>query len=141
MSLLPSFQKILVPTDLSETSAAALRRALDMARRADGAVTLLHVYHLPPYELSDDTVEKIAGAARASVDALARQCGDAGVPVTAVVLPGSPAEVIVDYARHEGMDLIALGTHGRTGLKHILLGSVAERVVRFAGCPVLTIRG
>jgi nucleotide-binding universal stress UspA family protein len=68
MSTLAPFRKILVPTDLSETSLAALRRALDLARRAEGSVTLLHVYHPPPYELSEDTAEKIAGAARRGED-------------------------------------------------------------------------
>jgi len=141
MAPLVPFRKILVPTDLSETSLAALRRALDMARRAEGSVTLLHVYHLPPYELNDDTADRIASAARTAVEALAHQFAEAAVPLVPVILAGSAAETIVEYARRERMDLIAIGTHGRTGLAHILLGSVAERVVRFAPCPVLTVRG
>ncbi len=135
MAPLVPFRKILVPTDLSETSLAALRRALDMARRTEGAVTL------PPYELNDDTADRIAGAARTAVEALAHQFAEAAVPLVPVILAGSAAETIVEYARREHMDLIAIGTHGRTGLAHILLGSVAERVVRFSPCPVLTIRG
>ena len=71
MTLLAPLKKILVPTDLSETSRAALRRALDLALRVDGSLTLLHVYHLPPYELRDATVDQIATAARASVEQLA----------------------------------------------------------------------
>lgn len=133
-------RNILVPVDFSPTSRAALDRAMDLAERFDGNVTLLHVYHFPPYELTDSAVNEITTAADRSLEALASDLKSAGIPINARTARGSLPEAIVDFAKGEGVELIVIGTHGRTGVRHAILGSVAERVVRTAPCPVLTVR-
>ncbi len=119
--------EILFATDFSETSAAAARTALDYARRLGARLHLLHVTWVG----TDPTVPP-------ALPALARELGD-GVPVVTAVESGAPAAQIVRYAERKGIDLIVLGTHGRSGVSRALLGSVAERVVRTAPCPVLTV--
>jgi nucleotide-binding universal stress UspA family protein len=141
------FQRILVPVDFSEPSRAALETAIEIAKRWPGAaVTVLHVYGVPVYAYVEGTVlppqilSEIAGAAQ---DAVAKLCGeyaDRGVSLRPVSELGVPMD-IVRRAAEEKSDLIVMGTHGRTGLPHLVLGSVAEKVVRSAPCPVLTVRG
>jgi nucleotide-binding universal stress UspA family protein len=121
-----TMNKILVATDLSELGDRAAHAGGDLARQVGGHLHVLHVaapgkYGVPP-----------------PLTALAREVGS-GVQVTTAVATGDPAEEIVKYARTNGIDLIVLGTHGRTGWSRALLGSVAERVVRTAGRPVLTV--
>ncbi|HJL33241.1 MAG TPA: universal stress protein, partial [Polyangiaceae bacterium LLY-WYZ-15_(1-7)] len=84
-----------------------------------------------------DEEEKIHGAMRELVE---QRLGDLAKVKTALVVSESPAKGIVDYAEKEGVDLIVISTHGRTGLRRMMIGSVAERVVRHAHCPVLTLR-
>ena len=154
---------ILVPTDFSEDAEAALhtaRRALspphedsaDSADRADGGraatrVILLHVFHVPaeytsygPAGSFFEFTEELSATLEERLAALARPFRDEGFTVDSVVAEGIPAEVIVDEAAKLAVDLVAMGTHGRSGLAHLLLGSTAERVVQHAGCPVLTVR-
>jgi len=142
-----NFQRILVPVDFSEPSRAALETAIEIARRwPESVVTVLHVYGVPVYAYVEGTVlppqilSEIAGAAQ---DAVAKLCGeyaDRGVALRPVSELGTPMDII-RRAEEDQSDLIVMGTHGRTGLPHIVLGSVAERVVRHAPCPVLTVRG
>ena len=118
--------RILFATDFSEGSDVAAEVALAYARRLGAALHVLHV--------TRDGLE----------DQMARALGEhvlrfAGVPVTAVVESGSVAERTVRYAQTRGIDLIVLGTHGRTGFTRALLGSMAERVARTASCPVMTV--
>jgi nucleotide-binding universal stress UspA family protein len=142
------FKKILVPVDFSPHSDEAIRTVADLARRYEASVTLAHVYEVVAYALPEGYVlqtatqladmltefSKLLAAAKAKAEA-------AGAPrVETIQLQGSPAWQIVDFATSKGFDLIVMGTHGRTGLKHALIGSVAERVVRLAPCPVLTVR-
>ena len=151
---------ILVPTDFSEDAEAALhaaRRALTppsatgLAAAGETAgptrVILLHVFHVPaeyrsygPAGSFFEFTEELSATLDERLAALARPFRDEGLSVDWVVAEGIPAEVIVREAAERGVDLIAMGTHGRSGLAHLLLGSTAERVVQHAECPVLTVR-
>jgi nucleotide-binding universal stress UspA family protein len=121
-------REILLATDFSEPSRAAARVAVDYARRFGARLHLLHVV----WPATDPTP-------RPALERLAEDLGRE-VPVVTAVVAGLPvAEEIVRYARTHGIDLIVVGTHGRTGPSRLLLGSVAERVVRTAPCPVLAV--
>lgn len=141
-------KKILVPIDLSETSAQALPYASALARQFDAKIILLYVIEpvaispvfwdlLPLPENTDQTAEL---AVKAQLDQLGREVFAAEVPARTLVANGVPHEEITKAAKSLGADLIILSTHGHTGLKHVLLGSTAERVVRHATCPVLVVR-
>lgn len=142
-----TIRSILVPVDFSPASEAALKLALDVAQRFDASVTILHVYGIPAYAfpegfvLAPDVLTKFAAGAQDAVEKLRARYESAGVPLRAVSAPGIPDQEIVERAKAERVDLVVMGTHGRTGLKHVLLGSIAERVVRLSPCPVLTVRG
>jgi nucleotide-binding universal stress UspA family protein len=146
--------KILVPTDFSDGAGVALVRALQLRQLVSGKLTLLHIYELPVvyanvYPFNPDLVTQIERGVREVMErtlkdarARARQLGgDQGPPIDAKVFAGTPSQGIVDEAKDGGYDLIVMGTHGRRGLSHLLIGSVAERVVRTAPCAVMTIRG
>jgi nucleotide-binding universal stress UspA family protein len=140
------FQKILVPVDFAPHSQEAVQQAVDIAQHYGASITLVYVYEPADYALPEGyvlyTPEQIGlmttefearlRAARRDVEAL-------GISrVETRLLNGAAASEIVAFAEDEGIDLIVMGTHGRTGLKHMLMGSVAERVLRTAPCPVLT---
>jgi len=143
------FHRILVPTDFSEVSAAAVRCATEVAAAFDASLTLVHV--------TEDLVEEssTAGAgtawseapqvkaeaeARARLDALCASPELRDRRVDCVLLVGSPVPRILEYAEQHAFDLIVMGTHGRRAIARVLLGSVAESVVRTSPCPVLTVR-
>ncbi|MEK6642389.1 MAG: universal stress protein [Planctomycetota bacterium] len=143
-------RKILYPTDFSELSEHALRYALSFAESHRAELHVLHVvdeayqYWMamgpgalpmgpPPDEMLEIARKELAKFIESKVKAV-------GVSVIPAALVGRPFMEIVSYAREKQIDLIVLGTHGRSGLRHAILGSVAERVVRKAPCPVLTIR-
>ncbi len=140
---------ILVTTDFSRDAALASDAALRLLGEdvAGAKLVLLHVYHLP-YEYTAygaiptavDYFKDVEGAAEERLVELAAPLRERGLEVVTRALEGFPPEVIVTEAEAAGADLIAMGTHGRTGLAHLLLGSTAERVVQRAGCPVLTVR-
>jgi nucleotide-binding universal stress UspA family protein len=117
---------VLVATDFSEGADAAVRTAHAYARALGARLHVLHVTW--PEEIG---VTELFAALKASL-------GDA-VPVDVAARHGDPAEEIVRYARSHGVDLIVVGTHGRSGVSRAVLGSVAERVARHAPCPVLTV--
>lgn len=141
------WSRICCALDFSDTSRLAMARAAEMARHCGAQLTLLHV-HQPP---SQPTVELLAPARAleelATVD-LARDLAVwrteaeriATTAVRMALVEGDPAAEILRYARDHGVDLLVLGTHGRTGLRRLVLGSVAERVVRQAPCPVMVVR-
>jgi universal stress protein A len=141
-----SFHKILCPTDFSEGSREALRLAIENLG-PDAQLVLVHVWQ-PPYVYGPDAgipgsifleTKTVAETELARWKGEAEQLG--ARRVTAVLATGAPWHEIVELARRDTeVDLIAMGTHGRTGLKHVLLGSVAEKVVRHAPCPVLAAR-
>jgi nucleotide-binding universal stress UspA family protein len=150
-----TFKKVLVPVDFSPPSRTALKLALGIASRFDASIEILHAVEYPVYAIPDMTVS-IAGAApmswdlyaqdtaenemRKLLDGMASEVARAGVRVTSRVIRGNARETILETAKNGGFDLIVMGTHGRKGIDHLLLGSVAERVVRKASCPVLTTR-
>jgi universal stress protein A len=133
-------KRILVPVDFSQDSLNALNSARDLAQHFGAELLLLHV--IAPIDLI--TVSEVFDEQRRASDAaLARIGADlhaAGQRFRLMVKAGVPSGVIVDTAKRAGADLIVIGTHGRTGLAHMLIGSVAEKVVRTAPCPVLAVR-
>jgi nucleotide-binding universal stress UspA family protein len=142
------WKKILCPVDFSDASRAALRVASELARRFDGEVTVFHAYPLPGYTLPEGTVLPASGMLQElaeQTDALlarwkAEAIADGAPRVATGKSIGEPAAEIVAEAQDGKYDAVVVGTHGRTGLAHVLLGSVAERVVRRAPMPVVTVR-
>ena len=137
-------RKILAVTDFSPCADEALLHALEMARRFDAAVTLLHVYAIPVIELPPGVIvagsaEMIDGLVRSGNEALEARRRSADRPLDTKLVEGIPFVEILRVATEGDYDLLVLGTHGRTGLKHLVFGSVAERVVRKAPCPVLIV--
>ncbi len=148
------FSKILVPIDFSEGSQLAIDRALDLAERYGASVTLYHAYQVPaPYLdghiFSVDILDAIQSSAKAQLEkarVLAEQRA-AEVPDTSAAPAvwskldaASPVVGILEEVKSGAYDLVVMGTHGRTGLSRVLIGSVAERVVRAAACAVMTVR-
>ena len=146
-------KKILCPIDFSEPSEAALSTAVDLAEHYAAEVVLMHAVNeidpmpAPSYTLTPQMVEQIPqlmeqmkeNATRA-LEALVKQYIGSRVRTDVRVTTGVAARSIVDIAAGEHMDLIVIATHGRSGIKGILFGSVAEKVVRTAECPVLTVK-
>ncbi|MEO8180207.1 MAG: universal stress protein [Deltaproteobacteria bacterium] len=142
------FKQILIPVDFSTHSTAAVLLGADVATRFQSSVTLLHVhdplpYALPPeYEIySPEQRKRILAELEKGLVAAKRRAETAGaLSVQTQLIEGTPSRAIAEFAATKHFDLIVIGTHGRRGLQHALLGSVAERVVRTAPCPVLTVR-
>jgi nucleotide-binding universal stress UspA family protein len=141
------WRKICCPIDFSDCSKEALAIASDLARRFSGELLLLHVYQAPSYALPEGYVLSAPEALRAVSEDVTRRLNEwermaqaQGVAVTTEARMGVPYAEIIAYAKKIACDLIVMGTHGRTGLQHAFVGSVAERVVRIAPCPVLTVR-
>jgi nucleotide-binding universal stress UspA family protein len=140
--------KILHPTDFSESAEQARAQAIRLARALGAEIILFHVsVETPLYAegmLTAGTVQKIFDAQRKwaeeALEARAAEIRAAGLPVRWKLTVGLPFDAIVRAAEEEGADMIVMGTHGRRGLEGLLLGSVANKVVRLAGCPVLTVR-
>jgi nucleotide-binding universal stress UspA family protein len=136
--------------DLSELSLGALREAARVARRDGAGLTIVHVFGparssaatdllvMTPAQLDAQIREELApvmNAARREAEETAP-----GLPVDTVLLAGAPADALVDFLRDRGFDLVVVATHGRRGVRRLVLGSVAEHVVRSAPCPVLVYR-
>lgn len=140
----PKFARILVPTDFSRHAAQALRYAVPLARQVGGQISLLHVLEWPviPATLGAAMTDevRITSAVKQRLDELARTTLPAELLGKTLVRVGRAYQDIAESARGLRMDLIVIATQGRTGVKRALLGSTAERVVRHAPCPVLTVR-
>ncbi len=142
------WKRICCPIDFSDASRAAMEVAADLARRTGAELVLLHAYPIPGYTFPDGSVVASPKMMQDLADQAERHLEEwrieaariAGGRVTTHKAVGEPAAEIVSFARSAGSDLVVVGTHGRTGLEHALMGSVAERVVRRAHCPVLTVR-
>lgn len=141
-------RRILFPTDFSEPAEYAWSYALTFAQEFGAEVHLLHVIAPPPrlteaYAVDYDP-EKMVGSlsaeANATLDRQIEAAKSRGLVFRREVRVGVDFREIIDYATKHDVDLIAMATHGRSGLAHVLLGSVAEKVVRKAPCPVLTIK-
>lgn len=137
------FKHILVATDFSEASRSALDLALEMARESGASLTVTHTCETPafgdlavPADLLTPVVENARARGEELVRALRGECPSAKV----LIRVGVPWEQTLAVAEEVRADLIVLGTHGRRGLAHALIGSVAERVIRLARAPVLTVR-
>ena len=141
----PNVQKILVTTDFSGQSLSAVRYAIALGGKIGASVALLHVVEtassLSVMEsvLLARTDSEVAELARTRPEALAQRASKGDVNVTAVVRTGKPFHEIALAAGERAADLIVIATHGHTGLKRVWLGSTAERVVRHAPCPMLTV--
>lgn len=140
-------RRLLVPHDFSDTAQHAMDLGLELARKLGASVTVMHVYELPSYGFPDgpamtaDMAGRIEHVARRALEGVAGRARDAGVDVQSVLRQGLAWTEIVAVAEETKADMIVMGTHGRRGFTRMLLGSVAERVVRAAPCPVLTVRG
>lgn len=134
-------EHILVPIDFSRDAEQALGYAIGLAQQFQARLTLLHAIYVP--EAAEVNLaaylEKVESEAEREIAACRKRAEDAGVAVDTLIVRGVPSHTIVEKARDRQADLIAMGTHGRTGLQHLLIGSVAERVVRLAPCPVMVI--
>lgn len=146
--------RLLVPVDFSPCSTAAIDRAIALAEQVGGSIELLHAWN-PPYEfggfIGNLTVEDDGGEPRTLVELLRQESEKQLEAVAARTLPrfakleatladGDPRETIASHADPSRCDLVVMGTHGRTGLSRLLLGSVAEWVIRHARVPVMTVR-
>lgn len=141
-------QRILLPTDFSSYSAAATKYACELAMKFDAELHLLHTLEIhltstPEFVMGLALPQYVSESKAAAEKSLARVLDpkwSGGRTVVQAVVEGSPKVEIIQYARKQNIDLIVLATHGRTGLPHVIMGSVAETVVRTAPCPVLTVR-
>ena len=143
-----AYEKILVPVDFTVHSAEAIRRAVDLAQHYSASLALIYVYEPLDYALPEgyalytpEQVGRLMDEFKERLRAVVHDVEAMGVSrVESHVLNGSAAVEIVNFATEHGCDLVVMGTHGRTGLSHLLMGSVAERVLRTAHCPVLTVK-
>jgi nucleotide-binding universal stress UspA family protein len=132
---------ILAPTDFSASAIQAVTAAFELAQTFGAKLSLLHVIEVPAYAIEVALpLEALERDARRELALLLLEAEAAHMDVTRLVDVGVPYQKIVETATAEQVDLIVMATHGRTGLSHLVLGSVAERMVRLAPCPVLTIR-
>ncbi len=141
-----SIRKIMVPTDFTTYSDHAIEYAIMVARKFKAKMLLVHVIEPLAYSVTDtmqvfDHYTALKTVAKPILENLQKRLLKKGLKVDSILLDGNPYLEIVKKSREAGVDLIIMGTHGRTGIEHILMGSVAERVVRLASCPVVTVRG
>lgn len=143
-----SFSKILVPVDFLPHSAEAVRQAMELAAQHSAEVVLLYAYEPGQYPATPGDViydaeqlQHMTRKERARLDAVRRDADPSGqLRITSRIAQGTPVRAIIEAATQEAVDLIVMGTHGRTGFGRAVLGSVAEQVMRRARCPVLTIK-
>jgi nucleotide-binding universal stress UspA family protein len=142
------FEKILIAIDFSENSAYAFDYALTLAKQFDSELTIIHVINEPvdlrgfyvPHISFEQLEKEIEAGATTMMEKFCQDKLGDFTGYTTSIITGIPYDEITRKAQEIGASLIVLGTHGRTGLDHIIFGSTAERVVRAASCPVLTIR-
>jgi nucleotide-binding universal stress UspA family protein len=142
------YKRILCPVDFSPFSKAAVDEAASLAAGMGSEVCLLHAYQNPAYVLpmsgyvgpTADMIVQMRRQLGEELEAMAVPYRKQGIRLETLVVEGVPYKCVVDHANEWHADLVVMGTHGRTGLSHALAGSVAERVVRMAHCPVLVTR-
>jgi universal stress protein A len=141
-----TFKNIVCPVDFSACSRNALTAATELAKSSDAALTIVHVWQLPIYGgpetmIPGEAIQEMAKDAERTLADWETTAKTAGIKtVKATMVTGAPWNEIMRLVEATHADLVVMGTHGRTGLKHALIGSVAERVVRHARCAVLVIR-
>lgn len=139
-----AFTKILVPTDGSEFTKAAIAQAIDLAKVTGGSVTALYVidqtlFGNVPVDSSVNAIYDMMNKEGHNATEFVKELGDEnGVKVDEIVMNGSPVKTIVEVSKD--FDIIVMGTLGRTGFAKFMMGSVAEKVVRFAKCPVMVVK-
>jgi nucleotide-binding universal stress UspA family protein len=142
-------KRFLIPHDFSPYADRALTYAIDLGKALHAHLTLLHIIQSLPLAvgigdasaaLADTYLQDLESEANRRLNEAYRRVQQAGLQGDAMVLHGVPFQTIIEVAADKHTDLIVMGTHGRTGLTHIFLGSVAEKVVRLASCPVLVVR-
>ncbi|HHT9135325.1 MAG: hypothetical protein A3C38_06435 [Planctomycetes bacterium RIFCSPHIGHO2_02_FULL_50_42] len=141
------FKKILCPVDYSDCSAKALRYAAGLALKDSAKLYLMHVIDKRVYDYGGPVYEAQLSPDAEVIEHLKEKLGESvpkeirgDIDVETIVTVGVPAQEIVNAADDKEVDVIVMGTHGRTGIAHVVMGSVAENVVRKALCPVLTVR-
>ncbi|HVY25361.1 MAG TPA: universal stress protein [Polyangiaceae bacterium] len=141
-----AFKNILVATDFSSSSERALELAVKLATKFEAKLTLLHVWEVPVYPYMDfvlssaELMRNVEQAAEHRLSAALRELQERIPAARSLLKMGVPWEQILATAKEEQVDVIVMGTHGRRGVEHFVLGSVAEKVVRLAPVPVLTAR-
>jgi nucleotide-binding universal stress UspA family protein len=133
-------KKILYPTDFSSYSNQAYFHAIALAENHRASVTILFVYNADSTTTPGSQGDELADRRYWQSQLEQIRPVDAGIPVTHILLEGDPATEIVRYGRDASVDLIVMGTHGRTGVERLVLGSVAEKVLRDASCSVLVVK-
>ncbi|HVJ15832.1 MAG TPA: universal stress protein [Polyangiaceae bacterium] len=146
-----AYQRILVPVDYSDCSRAAVNTALEIAQKFSASIDIVHVWDRPTY-VSDVLMVGSQGQSQKSLVDLIRENAEkdmndflatlqfpSGVAVSHRLISGEPASTIIEELGKGGHDLVIVSTHGRTGLAHLLLGSVTEKLVRLSPVPVLTV--
>ena len=142
-------KKILYPTDFSEPSKLALEYAAALAKQFDAELEILHImfdetqvvsFYLPQVTMQSLSADIETGSEKQLTEFIDDQAVLKGVKYTKHLIKGTPFLEIIKRAEEISADMIVLGTHGRTGLDHVLFGSTAEKVVRKAPCPVFTVR-
>jgi nucleotide-binding universal stress UspA family protein len=142
-----TFKSIVVGTDFQECSLQAVEMAAKLAQATDAELHVLHALEVPTYAYGGaefsavDWMTPVQRAAEDSLNACVKRLTDRGIRAHGVLSLAAPWEQILRAAKEFKADLIVVGTHGRAGLAHALLGSVAEKVVRMSPIPVLTVRG
>jgi len=136
--------RILVPTDFSKPSERALEQAIVLARKFDARIMLLHVWSMPYTAYSEGLawpVDEMEGAAQKALDEAHARAMKLYPQTDAVLRQGAEWAQIIEVIAQHHIDLVVMGTHGRRGLSHLFMGSVAERVVRMSPVPVMTVGG
>jgi len=140
------YRKILIPTDNSKVSIEAARHGLEIAKLMKSKVYVIYVVDIMPFvglptegfwETMKEILEEEGKEAFKKIENMAEKIG---VDITTEILEGSPAKEIVEYAEKKGIDLIVMGTSGKSGIDKLLLGSVAEKVSKKTHCPVLLVK-
>lgn len=137
-----TIKHILVPVDFSPASDRSLEKALELARAFDARITLLHIWSLPAVGYAEGLawpIDDLQQAAREALGGLAARTTKLYPKTDSVLLEGNEWKQILETVKDQGCDLVVMGTHGRRGLPRLLLGSVAEKVVRLSPVPVLTV--
>ena len=136
------FQRVLVATDGSKQCRPAVEKAIDFSQSYGGEISVVSIVDVPAefYAEAPQIVEDMIHKAKIYVEEVKKQAEASGVKAEAFVKEGEAYQTIVDLAKERGVNIIVMGSHGRTGLKRLLMGSVAEKVIGYAPCPVLVTR-
>ena len=136
------WKRVLLATDGSKYSKAAAKKAIDFAKSYGGELKIVSIVDVPSefYAESPETVEALVKKAKGYAEAVRKQAEGSGIKAEAIVREGEIYKVITDLAKEQKANIIVTGSHGRTGLKRLLMGSVAEKVIGHTPCPVLVVK-